>query len=207
MKQVLLDAAKTSFRYLLTGDESWLFWNTAPRARWLKRGTPRPLFWKQSIGEKKTLFTVFFSGERFWVEKYLPRTVTMTGATFVHSVLEPLRTNLDTSSECCSLAVLLHMDNASSHRCRSTVRYMEQNGFIPVIHPPYSPDLSPADFFLLGDLKRYLRGNSIRTQAALEAAVDEYLKIITRETLQKVFYDWIRRCDEVISTGGEYCRH
>ena len=52
---------------------------------------------------------------------------------------------------------LLH-DNASSHKCE-VVYFLAFEKVKVLNHPPYSPDLSPGDFFLFPRLKKMLSGN------------------------------------------------
>jgi hypothetical protein len=73
-------------------------------------------------------------------------------------------------------------------------------------HPPYSPDLSPSDFFLFGYLKQYLRGMVFAKIEDLQKEVDRFLSTLTADMLQRVFLHWIVRCKTVIATGGEYFR-
>jgi hypothetical protein len=50
--------------------------------------------------------------------------------------------------------MLLH-DNAPAHCAH---QFLAQHG-VPVLdHPPYSPDLAPADFFLFPRLKSIMKG-------------------------------------------------
>lgn len=53
--------------------------------------------------------------------------------------------------------VLLH-DNASPHTGDLTVELLESSGIDVLDHPPYSPNLSPCDYFLFPRMKRDLRG-------------------------------------------------
>ena len=58
---------------------------------------------------------------------------------------------------------LLH-DNASSHKCEVVKSFffffffffLSSENLIVLNHPPYSPDLSPCDFFLFPRLKKML---------------------------------------------------
>jgi histone-lysine N-methyltransferase SETMAR len=206
LKSILLNQAETCFRNIVTGDESWIYWKNPPRARSMKRGTPRPTLARRNIGAKKTMLTVFFSGERFWVVDFLPPKLTMTASVFIHRILAPLRAAFDDADDNVGRPLLVHCDNAAPHRSRETVSFLSLNNLIPLNHPPYSPDLSPADFFLFGDLKEHLKGHNFFSQEELEKEVNRYLGDIPREMLQKVFHDWIRCCEEVIGTGGDYIR-
>ena len=53
--------------------------------------------------------------------------------------------------------ILLH-DNAPVHVTRSLLDMLDAWDWEVLQHPPYSPDLSPFDFFLFPHLKKKLRG-------------------------------------------------
>jgi histone-lysine N-methyltransferase SETMAR len=204
LQSMLEFQSEAEYRYILTGDESWLFLKNPPRAAYLPRGSPRPLMPKQALGAKKTMLTVFFSGNRFWRIDFLPPGCTMTGAVFIHRILAPLRAFLDGHPDFENQRILLHCDNASSHKSTATAHFKMLNGFVATPHPPYSPDLSPADFFLFGDLKQWMKGQWFDTAEDLQKAVTAYLLDIKPHTLRSVFDEWIYRCKEVQRTGGEY---
>ena len=44
--------------------------------------------------------------------------------------------------------IKLLQDNASSHKVKWVMEYVERIGMKILEHPPYSPDLSPCDFWL-----------------------------------------------------------
>jgi hypothetical protein len=70
--------------------------------------------------------------------------------------------------------------------------------------PPYSPDISPCDFFLFGDLKTKLRGEEFEGVGALQARVEELLGQVTPDLMRRVYKHWIERLKQVISTNGDY---
>jgi hypothetical protein len=53
---------------------------------------------------------------------------------------------------------LLH-DNAPAHKSAMVQEYLKESGLDVLDHPPYSPDLSPCDFWLFPRLKEMLAGN------------------------------------------------
>jgi hypothetical protein len=73
-----------------------------------------------------------------------------------------------------------------------------------VPHPPYSLDLAPPDFYLFGDVKRYLTGLSFEDADQLFAAVEGVPEGIDKVTLQAVFLEWMDRLKKYIATNGEY---
>jgi hypothetical protein len=51
-----------------------------------------------------------------------------------------------------------------------------QHGWELLSHPPYSPDLAPSDYHLLGPLKYHLRGHYYETDEAVQEAVRSWLR-------------------------------
>jgi hypothetical protein len=51
-----------------------------------------------------------------------------------------------------------HWDNAPVHTAASVKEWMAAKGIQVLKHPPYSPDLAPADFFLFRKVKEALAG-------------------------------------------------
>jgi histone-lysine N-methyltransferase SETMAR len=52
---------------------------------------------------------------------------------------------------------LLH-ENAPAHKAASVCRFLTPKNFTTFHHPPYSPDLSPTNYFLFSKLKMKLKG-------------------------------------------------
>ena len=65
---------------------------------------------------------------------------------------------------------LLH-DNASSHKCEVVKSFLASEKVKVLNHPPYSPDLSPCDFFLFPRLKKMLSGNKYTSRSSLVSAI------------------------------------
>ncbi|QQP56491.1 Mariner Mos1 transposase, partial [Caligus rogercresseyi] len=54
-----------------------------------------------------------------------------------------------------------HFDNAPCHTANSTKEFLAKKGIKVIDHPPYSPDLAPADFFYYPVMKKMLEGVEI----------------------------------------------
>ena len=54
-------------------------------------------------------------------------------------------------------------DNARPHTARLTQSKLAEIGFTVLPHPPYSPDLSPSDYYLFSPMKNSLRGKTYHT--------------------------------------------
>ena len=74
---------------------------------------------------------------------------------------------------------LLH-DNTSSHKC-VVISFLASDKVKVLNHPPYSPDLSPCDFFLFPRLKKMLSGNKYKSRSSLGSAIYQCLQQIPKE--------------------------
>ena len=94
---------------------------------------------------------------------------------------------------------LLH-DNTSSHKCEVVASEK-----VKVLnHPPYSPDLSPCDFFLFPRLKKMLSGNKYTSRSSLGNAIYQCLQQIPKEDYLPAFRYWVKRLQKCVSVKGEY---
>ncbi|KFD55416.1 hypothetical protein M513_03756 [Trichuris suis] len=73
-----------------------------------------------------------------------------------------------------SRKVLLLHDNAPTHRAKVALAAIQQCGFGQIDHRPYSPDLTPSDYFLFGNLKQHLRGTVFNDDNEPKSAVQDY---------------------------------
>ena len=69
-------------------------------------------------------------------------------------------------------------------------------------HPPYSPDLSPCDFFLFPRLKKMLSGNKHTSRSSLGSAIYQCLQQIPKEYYLSAFHDWVKRLQKCVSVKG-----
>ena len=86
---------------------------------------------------------------------------------------------------------LLH-DNTSSHMCKVVKSFLASEKVKVLNHPPYSPDLSPCDFFLFQRLKKMLSGNKFMSRSSLGSAIYQCLQQIPKEDYLSAFRDWVK---------------
>jgi histone-lysine N-methyltransferase SETMAR len=70
-------------------------------------------------------------------------------------------------------------------------------------HPPYSPDLAPADFFLFPKLKKELAGHTM-SQEEFKKEWEGVLRGVSKEDFAKAFGRWYERCEKCIHINGSY---
>ena len=98
---------------------------------------------------------------------------------------------------------LLH-DNASSHKCEVVKSFLASEKVKVLIYPPYSPDLSPCDFFLFPRLKKMLSGNKYTSRSSLVCTIYQCLQQIPKEDYLSAFRDLVKRLQKCVSVKGEY---
>ena len=96
---------------------------------------------------------------------------------------------------------MLHHDNAPAHTSLVNRSYMAKYQTSVVPHPPYSPDLAPADFFLFPKLKTTLKGYRFQTIGGIQENAIRELPAITESAFQEAFQQWRERC---ITSRGDY---
>ena len=84
---------------------------------------------------------------------------------------------------------MLNHDNAPCHTAISVLEFLAKKGVPVVPQPPYSPDLSPCDFFLFLKLKFHLKGRHFGTVENIEKAETDQLKAIPVSDYQRCSED------------------
>jgi histone-lysine N-methyltransferase SETMAR len=100
--------------------------------------------------------------------------------------------------------LVVHLDNASAHNARVTENFFEHSPPKRLPPSPYSPDISPSDFYRFGKVKSALIGQEIPDEIGLHEAVTEILGGISGHKLQAVFRNWIECIQDVIDADGGY---
>ena len=95
---------------------------------------------------------------------------------------------------------ILH-DNAPAHKSTTVQQYLKESGFDVLDHPPYSPDLSPCDFWLF-PRKEMLAGHLFESRCGIGSAVYQCLQHIPREDYRAAFWKWVDRCKMCVEADG-----
>ncbi|CAH1985856.1 unnamed protein product [Acanthoscelides obtectus] len=95
--------------------------------------------------------------------------------------------------------IILHQDNASSHTAKKTRQYLTEGNVELLDHIPYSPDLSPNDFFTFPKIKNRLRGQRFQSpEEAVDAFKNAVLDLPANEW-NKCFENWFERMQMCIN--------
>ena len=83
--------------------------------------------------------------------------------------------------------LIIHHDNASSHKTTQTMEYFESERIKLMGHTTYSPDLSPCNLCLFPKIKEHLRGKNFQDINELHAAVQVQMKGLRKEDFYQCF--------------------
>ena len=99
---------------------------------------------------------------------------------------------------------LLHHDNARPHCSAHTLDATTSLKFTVVLHPPYSPDLAPSDFWLFPKLKEMLKGQHFSSDAEVEADVLKWISSQPETFFMDGMNKWIERLKKCVAINGDY---
>ncbi len=71
-------------------------------------------------------------------------------------------------------------------------------------HPPYRPDLSPCDFGMFGNLKKFLQGRRFLNDEKVKEAVAEWSAQVGRNFWRNCLYELPEKWKKCIERGGDY---
>jgi len=98
---------------------------------------------------------------------------------------------------------LLH-DNAPSHNAAIVKKLLANRNVAALHHPPYSPVLAPADYFLFPKLKFSLKGLHFQTVEEIQCAVTRELNNISKTALLEGMKKLKERANKCIDQRGMY---
>ncbi len=168
---------------VVMGDESW-FNVLEPEhkqqsCQWMEPNEKHPKKALCSQQARKTMMEVFFDDQGIVHLEFLPPKMTVTSKVNVgilarlHEAIWRKRPQLWMNNS----YHLLH-NNAPAHNSIKTFAAMTETSMTVVRHPPYSPDLAPADFWLFPYLKGHIHGRIFGSVPELQDALMEVISQI-----------------------------
>ena len=194
---------------IVTGDESWFYLydpTTKEQSKeWVSKTDARPTKVRRNRSAGKRMVAIFFMKSGLIESIPLESGTSVTGEWYINDCLPQvfdaiLRTQR--RADLCKL--ILHDDNARPHRAWITTEFLVEHHVESYPNPPYSPDLSPCDFFIFPKLKNQLRGIRFNDDDDMLEALDEEIRGLTKEDFKNCFNDWFSRMNKCIDAHGEY---
>lgn len=197
--------AKSDFKFVITGDESWFYFNYSHTHLWSHDNDNVPQRVNLGTCSSKLMLTIMWSVDEFFVVEWLENGMKFNSQYFCNIILEKLIEKICFHGWNPKIRkFLLHVDNARPHNSAMSKEYKEKKMLKRLETPAYSPDLDPSDFYLFGYIKEKLKSIERRTDLELLQDVHTILGLITREQRLAVFREWVERLKKVIESKGEY---
>jgi hypothetical protein len=187
---------------IVTLDESWFYLSMYYEFVWLPRDEKVPEKERHN-SIKKFMLTIVWNPCGFHLVKVLEKGRKFNAGYYIAEILEPLSQWRSIEAAGNEQKLLMYADNVRPHIAKLSTQYFNENRMKSAPHPPCSPDLTPSDFDLFGDVKRCLAGLSFEDADQLLAATEGVLEGIEKVTLQAVFLEWMDRLRKCIATNGE----
>ena len=195
---------------IMTGDEIWIYLRQigrkASNACWCGPGQSPGTVVRREKQEPKVLFSIFFRSSGPLLVHSLGAGVKLDHYYYIDNclkaVVEVIRNQRPKSGT--HGMKLLH-DNAKAHDAQEVKDYLKQEGIGLVPHPPYSPDLSPCDYWLNSYIKQHLTDQT--SPKKLHKAVTDVVFSIPIQEYQKTFHKLIERMQLCIKNKGNYFEH
>jgi len=156
------DSDPDFFKKTVTGDETWYFaydpTTKCQSAACAGETSPRPkkmLFQKSHV----KMLVIFFDWQGVIQKEFVPEDESIN-AVYYKGVMERLLNRIQRvrPGMCDSDDWFLLHDNAPSHNATIVKQFLAQRRVTVFDHPPYSPDLAPADYLLFPKVKSHLKG-------------------------------------------------
>ena len=97
--------------------------------------------------------------------------------------------------------MIFHWDNAPVHTARTVTDYLAGKSVKILEHPPYSPDLAPADFWLFPKIKAALAGRFMDS-GTFKTEWDGVTSLIGVQEYEAAFLKWAERHEKCSRLGN-----
>jgi [histone H3]-lysine36 N-dimethyltransferase SETMAR len=202
----LVDKDKNFLKRIVTGDETWCFMydpqTKRQSAAWLGPKSPKPQKVRIQKSKVKTMLIAFFDAKGLIHHEFVPEGQTITGNFYV-KVMARLAGRMRRVRPQCHDWVLLH-DNAPAHSSAVVSQFLAKRGVAVLPHPPYSPDLAPADYFLFPKIKAALKGKRFVDVLSIKSDVTGQLKAVPDQAFERSFTSLYERCKTCVTKLGDY---
>ena len=194
---------------IVTGDETWIY-HFQPNSKvknkvWVSSEGNRPVIACRCKTSNRMLYAIFFDLKGPVLQILVPKGSSVAGKFYRENVLTQLVDFYQKRRPCTGVGgiKLLH-DNTPAHKSATVQEYLKESGLDVLDHPPYSPDLSPRDFWLFPRLKEMLAGHHFESRCGIGSAVYQCLQHIPKEDYRTAFRKWVDRCKMCVEADGTY---
>lgn len=158
---------------------------------------------KRILSSEKVLVSTFWDARGLIMVDYLHTNGTITPQ-YYGGLLRRLCEELSRKRPGMMRRFLFHQDNTRVHTTTQTLAEIHNCGFEVLPHPPCSPDLMPADYYLFPSLAKHLEGKKYFSNEEVLASVDNYLENLPDIYFRNGIMSLPERWNKCIDLSGNY---
>lgn len=192
--------------YILTCDEKWVWYtNTRRGHQWLSPNDPVEQTPKKNLHAKKILLCVWWSKVGVIHQEFLKPGETIDAKLYSSQlsrvqkaliIKQPALTNRN--------KVVFLQDNARPHTAILTQKKIVQLKWDLLPHPPYSPDISPSDYYLFLSLDNHMRNKNFDTADGLQTEILSFFQNKPPEFYKRGIDKLPDLWQKVVDNNGDY---
>ena len=100
--------------------------------------------------------------------------------------------------------VIFHHDKATPHTSLVTRQKLLRIGWKVMLHPPYSPDLAPSDYYLFRSLQNSLNGKTFNDDEAVKSHLVQFFADKNQKFYERGIMKLPKRWQKVIEQNAKY---
>jgi len=205
----MINGDKKFLDKVITGNESWFFAYDSETKRqsseWVGEDSSRPKKLRFQKSKVKKMLIMFFDSQGTLHKEFVQEGCTVN-AEYYKGVLDHLISCIQRVHSALYRTrgfFLLH-DNAPAHSAAKIRQFLTQKQVATLNHPPYSPDLSPPNYFLFPKVKLQLKGARFDTIEEIQKAVTDQLNKIHAEDFSNAMKKLETHANLCITSNGSY---
>jgi histone-lysine N-methyltransferase SETMAR len=153
----------------------------------------------------KNILAIFFNRQGVIHKEFIPEGETIT-AVYYKGVMERLLNRIRRVRRgMCESGDWFHLhDSAPSHNATIVKQILAQRKVSVLDHPPYSPELAPADYVLFPKVKSHLKGRLFDSISDMQKAVTGTLNTTVKDDFYKGIHKLYDRANLCVQLEGMY---
>jgi hypothetical protein len=162
---------------------------------------------RPGISIKQVMIAVFFRARSLIALDSLPKGQKDNQENLVQNILPSLRNEKKPfSGQKTAIKFSVQLGNSICHNGHQVVDELHRLKILRAPYPRSSPNISPCDFWMFGDLKGGLKDRHLQGLEEILMAFQELRDKITFEELQMTFESWRDRLRWILEHDGEHFR-
>jgi hypothetical protein len=198
-------AERDGLHHLVTGDESWCFFDTSPRRMWTLSRDDVATKPRQGIHSKKFMFTIIWNSTGLYFVDRLPNDIKMNNGDFMTNIFISLeQTIFPCRRPPHEKRLVVSVGNCSVHTSRGSTNWLEKYGIYRMPDQLHSSNLATSGLYLFSTVKKKLERIHLADEDQFFECLQSIWRGLDQQELNRVFQDSVPRVQEVGEGHGGY---